>query len=1044
MKFLRSLKLMVIPSVLMSCSVESPELIPCMCDGSEQTLGLFDCMCEPGKKKPVRKISYIQNKADDQMTPTGDQLNAYAYLHQSRDKYAPVQLEYVDFRIPKGKKYDEFDTKLGNYRFRIFGCRRFDKEVFLNQGRAMQKDMKFFDIFYETMNDYYPVVVDKSNAYYAYSDKAQPEYILTAEINDYFMNVCDEFDWENVKKQNLRSGTSEMTVTWRLMDLTKSKVYCKGTTTGYGQMKNGEFKGETLLVERAFADALSKLPEVGCYNTELAKRVPTEVLQEQIAQIQEREKQKTTFKNQFEPELEGIALLQSCGAGEIKTTGNAENITPIIPEEKITLNITENGGSSSQNRNVDALITETGGSLGKNNEVSGYVDENGNIVIIEEKTVTQKIEQPVRGQIDENGNFVIINSSVEERGGSNASGRTISGYIDEKSNFVATHTATEVSENITSKGQIPVGYVDEKGKFVSISTSVEQSGNAEGTGNRVVGYIDENGKFVVTGMRIDENGGADGKGTIIAGYIDENGKFVSTGMRIDENGGIDGDGKAVAGYVDENGNFIVTGIRIDDRGGADGKGTIIAGYVDENGNFVVQSLGVEENGGAEGFGKKLAASIDESGNITASGLRIDENGGVDGSGRTIASLVDEKGNVVISNIRVDKNGSKNPGIFATAGGAYDVSEFQMVEIGRKTAAPTQCNIVGVISSEGKFVSNFTVEERGGSYFYYVQTEERSGGMSKFSDGSSKGLKALALRDNCKEVTIGEDSCTTIQVTKNKITHTDDYWIDIPAETSGGAVTIKSHAAAEKKYSDSKNSFCIQSVKPYDTSVPENMYKLRTSVVSVENPSGRKGAGLVISDDLVLTSADLMDKSKNRFDIKTINGMTYKGSAFRVNPNKNVALILLDEKTKFAPLPLRLDLPAVGKDLYMTLGLLDLEEGENYLDNEGQVIGYRYSEDKGAEIIVNTYVQTQTLGSTLIDKNGNITGLSHSGIRAEEGGDLFIPIETALKSLGMDICGVKFTSKRPAAVKAIEKPVSTAIDNYSGSKAPEVMNKKERK
>ena len=954
MKFLRSLKLMVIPSVLMSCSVESPELIPCMCDGSEQTLGLFDCMCEPGKKKPVRKISYIQNKADDQMTPTGDQLNAYAYLHQSRDKYAPVQLEYVDFRIPKGKKYDEFDTKLGNYRFRIFGCRRFDKEVFLNQGRAMQKDMKFFDIFYETMNDYYPIVVDKSNAYYAYSDKAQPEYILTAEINDYFMNVCDEFDWENVKKQNLRSGTSEMTVTWRLMDLTKSKVYCKGTTTGYGQMKNGEFKGETLLVERAFADALSKLPEVGCYNTELAKRVPTEVLQEQIAQIQEREKQKTTFKNQFEPELEGIALLQSCGAGEIKTTGNAENITPIIPEEKITLNITENGGSSSQNRNVNALITETGGSLGKNNEVSGYVDENGNIVIIEEKTVTQKIEQPVRGQIDENGNFVIINSSVEERGGSNASGRTISGYIDEKSNFVATHTATEVSENITSKGQIPVGYVDEKGKFVSISTSVEQSGNAEGTGNRVVGYIDENGKFVVTGMRIDENGGANGKGTIIAGYIDEKGKFVSTGMRIDE------------------------------------------------------------------------------------------NGGVDGSGRTIASLVDEKGNVVISNIRVDKNGSKNPGIFATAGGAYDVSEFQMVEIGRKTAAPTQCNIVGVISSEGKFVSNFTVEERGGSYFYYVQTEERSGGMSKFSDGSSKGLKALALRDNCKEVTIGEDSCTTIQVTKNKITHTDDYWIDIPAETSGGAVTIKSHAAAEKKYSDSKNSFCIQSVKPYDTSVPENMYKLRTSVVSVENPSGRKGAGLVISDDLVLTSADLMDKSKNRFDIKTINGMTYKGSAFRVNPNKNVALILLDEKTKFAPLPLRLDLPAVGKDLYMTLGLLDLEEGENYLDNEGQVIGYRYSEDKGAEIIVNTYVQTQTLGSTLIDKNGNITGLSHSGIRAEEGGDLFIPIETALKSLGMDICGVKFTSKRPAAVKAIEKPVSTAIDNYSGSKAPEVMNKKERK
>ena len=151
----------------MSCATQSPELIPCMCDGSESTLGIFDCMCEPGKKKPVRKVSFIQDEiGQDQLRPSKDQYNAYLDIHKSRDKYAPVKLEYVDFRIPKGKRYDEFDTKLGNYRFRIFGCRRFDKEVFLNQGRAMQKDMKFFDVFYETMNDYYPVVVEKNNPSY--------------------------------------------------------------------------------------------------------------------------------------------------------------------------------------------------------------------------------------------------------------------------------------------------------------------------------------------------------------------------------------------------------------------------------------------------------------------------------------------------------------------------------------------------------------------------------------------------------------------------------------------------------------------------------------------------------------------------------------------------------------------------------------------------------------------------------------------------------------------------------------------------------------
>ncbi len=747
MKLSRLVKLALIPTALISCSdLKSPELIPCMCDGQEKTLGLFECMCEPGKSKPVKKVrkqAYIQN--EPQIDPTQDQLNAYAYLHQSRDQYAPVKLEYVDFRIPKGQQYEQYTNKLGNYRFRIFGCRRFDKEVFLNQGRAMQKDMKFFDIFYETMNDYYPVVVEKNNPYYMYSDKAQAEYILTAEINDYFMNVCDEFDWNNVKKKDLRTGTSEMTVTWRLMDLTKSKVYCKGTTTGYGEMKDGEYKGEVLLVERAFADALSKLPQVECYNTELSKRVKPEVLQAQLAQIAEQEKSKQNFKNQYAEELHGINALQSCGSKDLK------------PQDLLPL---------------------------------------------------------------------------------------------------------EASEN-----QTKVRYAEEDGDVFAAGQSVE-------------------------------------------------------------------------GYVNDDGNFVVLSGEVKDKEKALQNNPLMSGYIDENEQVTISS------GYYEGSRKPL-------------------------------------------------------------------------------------EIAGIIETDGSFVSKAVIEER-------------SGGSSKFSDGSVSGLQELRLNDNCSEVTLGQDGCTSISVTKNNITYTDDYWIDVPVDESAGIIERQNRAAAENMYAEGKSNFCIQSVKPYENLSPQNMYRLRASVVSVENPSGRKGAGLIISDQLILTSADLLDKSKNKFDIRTINGMTYTGSAFRVNPNKNVALILLDEKTKFNPLPLRLALPEVGKEMFMTLGLLDFDEGENYLETEGEVIGYRYSEDKGAEIIVNTYVQTQTLGSSLIDKNGNVTGLSHSGIRTQEGGDLFIPIETALKSVGLEICGVKFTNKRPLALKAVEKPISTAIDNSKGSKAPKAMDAKERK
>lgn len=64
---------------------------------------------------------------------------------------------------------------------------------------------------------------------------------------------------------------------------------------------------------------------------------------------------------------------------------------------------------------------------------------------------------------------------------------------------------------------------------------------------------------------------------------------------------------------------------------------------------------------------------------------------------------------------------------------------------------------------------------------------------------------------------------------------------------------------------------------------------------------------------------------------------------------------------------------------MALGLLeDSEGGEGYLDNNGKVSGYRYSDEKGAEIIVDTFVQTVTVGGALIDEHGTINGMSHAG------------------------------------------------------------------
>ena len=673
--------------ILSACSKESPELIPCMCDtNTDSTLGIFDCMCEPAKKKPVRRISYLQDKQKvryQSLIITDEQIDAYTLLHQSRDTYAPVKLENVDFRIRKNRKYDEFNTKLGDYHFRIFGCRRETKNAFLNQGRSMQKDMHFFDVFYETMNDYYPVVVEPTNVYYPDSDKiANPEYVITAEITDYFMNICDEFDWNESKNKKLRNGSSEMTVVWRIMNIAKDQVYCRGTTTGYGQIIEGEPNGETLLVERAFEDALTKLPEISCVNSTLSQRVCQADIEEQLARLNNYENCETCFTSQYAEELKSVELLQEC-------------------------------------------------------------------------------------------------------------------------------------EHIVSHDQTPL---------VIETTPITCEGSA------------------------------------------------------------------------------------------------------------CQSL---------------------------------------------VEVVETSGGVRDSNISI-------------------VDECKTAEV------VTPCD---EISEDG-----------------------------------------------------GIEECHTLVKSEEPITIADDYFVDIPLEVdtipeidivedggaSGSGESIEVNEVNENAFASISSQFCIVNNPPFEDLKPYNLYKLRASIVSVENGNGKKGAGLIIADNMVLTSADLIQKDNNRYSLTTVNGKEMKASAFRVNPTKNVAVLLLDTPTTYQPLPMSLTLPEVEKDILLTLGLLNFEdEGENYIDNEGRVVGYRWSEERGAEIIVDTFVQTVTLGGALIDQKGNIIGIAHETRKSENSPDLFIPIETALNSLGLEICGQKPSAAKPKAVK-IFTPIADAIDNSLVDKTPKPISGEKRK
>lgn len=930
------LNLLIAAFALTSCSKESPELLPCMCDGTESTLGIFDCMCEPMKKKPVRRISYIKDERPMQTLIIDDeQRDAYLYLHQRRDSFAPVKLEFVDFRIKKGRKYDEFDTKLGNYRFRIFGCRRESKNVFLNKGRAMQKDMHFFDIFFEQMNDYYPVVVDKSNPYYLESDRIEtPEYIVTAEITDYFMNICDEFDWNNVKQNKLRSGTSEMTVTWRVMNLTRDEVYCKGVTTGYGQISEGEPNGETLLVERAFEDALNKLPEVGCFNSTVSQRVRPDELARQLTVLKDIERRNQTFKDQYETELKGVSLLQNCASGVATDAG--------LRDKSIFEHMGINGNGRFVRGRIESgrFVEDAAGT------VVGYFDEKGNFVETSGSKITGHYE---------NGKF------IEDSHG------TIVGHYENGKFIEDGYIAIEESSGIYSDGRSPI-----ERETLVIADGIDERHGIKGSGYFIKGHYDEKGNFV-----------EDSKGTVIGHY--ENGKFV-----------------------EDSSGFSVRGRYVDGRFVEDPKGTVV-GHFDSQGRFVEDSSGfsvrgryvdgrfVEDpNGPVVGHFDSRGRFVEDSSGVKVVGRYVDGRFIEDSSGNVIGHF-DEKGYFI-----------EDRYIQESAG--YSVRE-------------------SAIDSTGGVNGTGNVTERSVSYRERLAHNGRTAG--------------LVLDQECRAIEINDANCTVVKNVEENVTIADDYWIDVPLNTTD-VLTIENRNMAEQAFANANNRFCIKNQAPYESLNPYNLYKIRASVVAVENARGKKGAGLIIADNLILTSADLMVKDNNNFNIQTINGKHLKATALRVNPNKNIAILLLDQPTQFTPLPLSLQLPEVNRDILLTLGMLDLDkEGEGYIDNEGKVIGYRWSEERGAEIIVDTFVQSVALGGALIDKNGNIVGIAHESKKLEDSPDLFIPIETALKSVGMEICGRKFSQKKPAAIKTYETPLADAIDN-SGNKAPKVMKGSERK
>lgn len=788
-----------------------------------------DCGDQP---KPVKPRPHIKNY----VTLEED---IFQTIHHRCGDFAPLQLEWVDFRIKKGRDRT-YSRRLGNYRFRIFGCRRDQRHAVLNEGRIIQKDMEFIRIFEDKVSDCYNIVKIPNDVCLSGVNKPLPEYVLTAEITDYFMNLCDEYDWKDAEKANLRTGSAQMTVTWRLMDLSKSNVLWKGESNGYSEVPDGEYNAEMILIERAFADAVDNLRQLPGFEDQLAVRQAPEDLEAQKQALIAMERMNDPVKCQYQPEIK-----------------QAQTLCPLQ----------ENGGTAADGQMCTA------------------------------QTEPELLSICPADNPDCSG-------SIEELGGSAGNGQ----YAQDNQTLILDQPAQDYSDTEVAVAEVTP--VEESGDTIDMGGSLnareaEIADAAAKAENRTV-------QFDEFGNAIELSGGAEDSGTPP--------DFCP----------LDADGNPQCGeqITVEEGNYEEE-------------------YACEDGNFCEPSM------------FEFLHEEDRSCSPSPVPFLHKENRGCEPSifddlfGTKPSCALEEEQEIMIEDFIEQPYCQPESDLYIEESGGFEES--------------------------GNFV-----EEDGGVIDFGGAVE---------TDGQS--------------------------------------WtaLDIPPEETQDMIE--------------RNQLCVVNRGPYDKLTPENIYKVRASVVGVTNANGMKGAGLLISDQFVLTSADLIVKDNNRYRLKTINGVELSGRAVRINIKKNTALILLDEKTQFTPLSLNLELPEIGTGGYMALGLLeDSEGGEGYLDNNGKVSGYRYSDEKGAEIIVDTFVQTVTVGGALIDEHGTINGMSHAGKKFEDGPDLFIPITTAINSVGLEICGQE--NKAPKVPMAVIKPVSTAIDGFTGSKEPKPMDKKGRK
>ena len=179
---------------------------------------------------------------------------------------------------------------------------------------------------------------------------------------------------------------------------------------------------------------------------------------------------------------------------------------------------------------------------------------------------------------------------------------------------------------------------------------------------------------------------------------------------------------------------------------------------------------------------------------------------------------------------------------------------------------------------------------------------------------------------------------------------------------------------------------------------ENINDVRASVVTVYAGDGH-GSGFFISEKGYLLTNEHVVREAKFVKVKLATGRKVLGDVIKVNSKRDVALIKIEESNAVA-LPIKNGELNIGNEVYAIGSPLD--DDLNTSVSKGIVSAYRIKENlKFIQSDVN--VLPGNSGGPLLDKNGNVIGITASGIVFHEspsGINFFIPIQDALFALNI--------------------------------------------